>query len=149
MRFERSKLLAELNESRNELATAKAEMATIKQRLIEYRDYVGADGGPEKLRGIQSCIEYALTKTELAKLQGEAKGEEWRELTKDDQYSGPGQVRDCEEQEWIDGDVIAVVQDEYSFISKTYGVYPLGYKFARVRKTSGKGIETTSTKANQ
>jgi hypothetical protein len=87
--------------------------------------------------------ELATAQAELAKLQGAAKGdEEWRELTKHDQYSGPGQVRDDDDAEWEDCEIqIINPKEEHPFLifRDEYKEDYFAYRFARVRTTSGKG----------
>jgi DNA repair exonuclease SbcCD ATPase subunit len=83
MRFERSKLLAELNESRNELATAKAEMASLTKSAEKFVQESGLEFASHWTLG--ECLEQThyqvhAIHAELAKLQGEAKGEGWRGL---------------------------------------------------------------------
>ncbi len=64
---------------------------------------------------------------------------EWRELTKWDQYSGPGQVRDSDELDWCDAHIIYIDADSgmMPFIAKEPGDEATFFAFARVRRKVG------------
>jgi chromosome segregation ATPase len=132
-REEYQRAIVELVTSRDitweHLQTANAELATAKaerDRLTRERDQLW--------ESLKSKTQDA--NNELAKQQPEPV--KWRTLTKNDQYSGPGQVRDDEERTWHDAYIIGLdFPGEFPIVARIGGGCRLGYKFARVREEGG------------
>jgi hypothetical protein len=120
---ERDKLKGELaiaNQTGNELAAncdalrkqlAAAKLARESMDIAEL----------EQIAELKQQL--ATAKEQLAKVvQGEAPPEsDWRELSKHDQYSGPGQVR--AEGDWKNAKIVAtdLPYDDYAFLARTDG----------------------------
>jgi hypothetical protein len=130
---------------KDELATAKAELAEYKAEtsgIIRERDRLFNQLGNERnivdrWREATGCSDPTSYK---AALKTPASEPEWRELTKNEQYSGPGQVRDNDDQSWEDAHIAIVDSDPdvlYSFVAKAEDCGYAAYKQARVRCEKG------------
>jgi predicted nucleic acid-binding Zn-ribbon protein len=155
----------ELAQLREQLATAKAELKEVKTELTftDGRFHECKDEFADRLDVLQGEVErykkaaikeaeYSaklrdqiddlsnernrLTK-ELSKQQPEPV--KWRTLTKNDQYSGPGQVRNDDGSEWRDA-IISAIDSECCgpFVAKQSGAHRHSHWiFARVREGGG------------
>ncbi len=132
---ERDRLKGELDEARADrdkktlaLGDALADLAEAKRYAITIYDcWTNAKSVPP---GVCEAIKFYKTEQPPA-----APVEEWRELSKGEQYSGPGQVRDQQHHDWINAVIAAC--DNYggpSFVARADGhrSYDI-WRFARVR----------------
>jgi hypothetical protein len=144
--LESNKILTGLSKThraeRDQLAASLAKMTEDRDALrIKERERTQA-----LLASIEECekldAQLAALKSTPATQPEPVK---WRELTKNDQYSGPGQVTDDApedgEQEWFDAVIMGIDPNcNYPFVAKRnqYNAY-CGFEFARVRDDAGRG----------
>jgi hypothetical protein len=112
------------------LHIAEAERDKLREELAELQQD-NAKQTAEKYQLAKRCDELAA---QLAASKAPEPQEEWKELSKGDQYSGPGQVRDFGDLDWQDATISACDNDgNLPFIARVPGKFYTAWRYCRIR----------------